>query len=119
MTDTKTIVRILAAVRVEQGRPVFNVSTVSEQVLRTDEATRDRLALMLQKEGYIDGLYIIDGIDNVAQPFIHWPASHPALTMKGTEYIENNSAARKAIEEIKQAGISAAAQIVANAIMEM
>lgn len=66
MTDTKTIVRILAAVRVEQGRPVFNVSTVSEQVLRTDEATRDRLALMLQKEGYIDGLYIIDGIDNVA-----------------------------------------------------
>ncbi len=29
------------------------------------------------------------------------------------------AAARKAIEEIKQAGISAAAQVVANAIMEM
>lgn len=41
MTDTKTIVRILAAVRAEQ-------------------------------------------------PLIHWSASHPVLTMKGTEYIESN-----------------------------
>lgn len=116
MEEFKVIARILAAIRAGEGQPRFNASLVDSAVVKTDDATRDNLALKLQKEGYIDGLCIIDGIDNAERPVIAWSASKPEVTIKGLEYIDNSDSLKRAFTEIKSAGVAAAAQAVSNTI---
>lgn len=116
MEEFKVIARILAAIRAGEGQPRFNAALVDSAVIKTDNVTRDNLALKLQKEGYIDGLCIIDGIDNVERPVIAWSASKPEVTIKGLEYIDNSDSLKRAFADIKSAGVTAAAQAVSNTI---
>ncbi len=119
MDDFKTIARLLAAVKIGQDMPVFNCALVDEKTLRTSAAVRDRLAVTLRDEGLIDGLFVVDDIDNQAFPVILWPRSHPRLTLKGMEYLRDNRTVRKALQELKDAGIAVASQAIANAINGM
>lgn len=116
MDDFKTIARLLAAVKAGQDLPVFNCALVDEKTLRTTAAARDRLAVLLRDEGLISGLFVIDDVDNQAVPVVLWPQSHPRLTLKGMEYLRDNHAVRKALQELKDAGIAMASQAIANVI---
>lgn len=116
MEEFKIIARILAAIRAGEEHPGFNTALVDSAVIKADDATRDRLALKLQKEGYIDGLCIIDGIDNAERPVIAWSASKPEITIKGLEYKDNSDSLKRAFAEIRSAGVAVAAQAVSNTI---
>lgn len=119
MDDFKIIARLLAAVRVGEGQKVFDCALVDEKVMKAPAAKRDSLDIKLQKEGLIDGLFVVDDIDNHPFPVVMWEYSHPTVTLAGLEYIETNSALKKALQELKEAGISVAAQAVANVITNM
>ena len=116
MTEMHTIARLLAAIKASENSPVFDVNYIDEKVIKDDAKSRDRIALMLQKEGLIEGLYVIDGIDNMEMPYIKWDASHPHLTLKGMEYMSENKAINKVYAEIKDVGVSIASQTINNFI---
>jgi len=56
MDDFKAMAKVLAAVKGGEELPVFNMALVSEEALGMPEAERDKAALRLYENGYIDGL---------------------------------------------------------------
>lgn len=116
MEEFKIIARLLAAIKAGEKQNEFDINLIDSKVLKTDDSTRDMLAIKLQKEGYIEGLFIVDDIDNMPRPVIMWNASRPQITLKGYEYIDNSSSLKKAFKELKNIGVSTAAQIVSNTI---
>ena len=52
-SDIRLMARLLAAVRTGEGAAPFNVALVDPAVLRCTAAERERMALKLQKGGYI------------------------------------------------------------------
>jgi len=119
MDDFKVIARLLAAVRSCEGQPSFNCALVDEKNMKAPAAKRDNLAIKLQKAGLIEGLFVVDDIDNQTVPVVMWEYSHPAVTLAGLEYIETNAPLRKALQELKDAGVSLAAQAIANTLTNM
>lgn len=116
MDKAEAMVKVLAAIEGCKGKPVFNLALVSDRVLGMPEKERDEVALLLQKNGYIEGLEIIDGIDGQRVPFIYWPGSFPSITLKGYEYIEESKPLKNAFKALREAALPVAAQIVANVI---
>ena len=119
MDDFKIIARLLAAVRAGEGAATFNCALVDEQSIKAPHEKRDALAIKLQKAGYIDGLFVVDEVDNQPRPVVMWEYSHPVVTLAGLEYIETNAPLRKALQEIKSGAVAVAAQTVANVITSM
>lgn len=119
MDDFKIIAQLLAAVRIGEGQKVFNCALVDEKVIKAPAAKRDSLAIKLQKEGLIAGLFVLDDIDNQPYPAVMWEYSHPEITLAGLEYIQTNSALKSALRELKDIGVTVAAQAIAAAISTM
>lgn len=117
--DFKVMVRLLSAIRASEDKPVFNPLFVDEKVLGTTAAHRDALAIKLQKAGYIDGVFVLDSIDNAPAPAVLWSNSRPSVTIAGLEYIRTSAPLRQAAQEIKDIGISVAAQTAAAAITQL
>lgn len=116
MDDFKVIARLLAAIKAGEDDPPFDVALVSPKALKTTELKRDRLALKLQKAGYIDGLFVVDDIDNLPEPVVLWDSSSPSITLDGLEYIATNTTLRKAGAEIKAFAADVAAKAVSNSL---
>ena len=95
----------------------MDMALVDPRVLKTTQEKRDQIALKLEKDKYIEGLRIIDGIDGQREPVIMWEHSNPKITIKGLEYIDGNDSMKNAVKEIKDIAISIAAQAVTNVIM--
>ena len=111
--------RLLAAVRTGEGAAPFNVALVDPTVLRCTAAERDRMAFKLQKGGFIEGLFTIDGIDNALGPLIRWDLSEPEVTIYGLAFMDESAPLKKAFREFRDTAVSAAAQAVANTINGM
>lgn len=118
MNDFQAMVRILVAVKAGQDSHPFDCALVDVKVLKIEEAQRDRIAIRLQKEDYIDGLNIENTIDN-SPPVIFWSMSRPELTIRGMEYLETNQAAKKVLAEIKSIGIDIASKTLSNTVSGM
>lgn len=111
--------RMLAAVKAgEESRP-FNASLVDPTVLRCTAEERDRMAVKLAKAGYVDGLFVISGIDNAPAPLVRWDLSEPELTLDGMAFVEQSEPLRKAMAEMKAFAASVAAQTITNTITQM
>lgn len=119
MEDFKFMVRLLAAIQAQEGAAVFDTSYISESVLQTTAKKRDMLAYKLNKDGYIDGLFAIDDVDNQAYPHIMWTQSHPYVTIKGLAYMQECEPFRKAARELKELAGQSAAAVIANQINGM
>lgn len=115
MDDFKIMLRLLAAIYACEGKP-FNCTVVDERVIGCDPEKRDRLALKLRKEGFIDGLRVIDGVDGMQRPIILWDKSSPEVTFKGLEYMDSNETFKKVAAEMKDTAVQIAAGIVGNVI---
>lgn len=116
MEEFKAMAKLLAAIKAGEGKPVFCQDLISEEALCLTAEQRDKAALLLQKNGYIEGLRIIDGIDGQRIPYIYWPGSSPSITLQGLEYMEESKPLNKAFKALWGIGIETAAQVIANEI---
>lgn len=116
MEEFKAMAKVLAAIKAGEDSTEFNLALVSERALGITEKQRDKAALLLYKNGYIEGLHIIDGIDGQRVPLICWEASRPAITLQGLEYIEECKPLKKAFAALRELGENAAAHLVTSSI---
>lgn len=117
--DFKVMARLLGAIRANEEKPVFDPLCVDEKVMCTTAAHRDALAIKLQKAGYIEGVFILDGIDNMPRPVVLWNNSHPSITIAGLEFIRTSEPLRKAGQAILEIGIAVASQAVSAAMTQL
>lgn len=98
MDDFKIIYRILKAIYVSMDYDEFDNNSISPEVLHVTSQKLDALLIMLIKDGMIEGFQIIPiaggsrGVKMVGKP---------ALTLKGLEYLEDNSMMKKAAKAVK------------------
>lgn len=119
MDDFKIIARLFAAIRAGEGQKTFNCALIDEKIIKAPAEKRDGIAIKMQKAGLIEGLFVVDDIDNQPYPVVMWEYSNPTVTIAGMEYISNNSTLKKVLQELKDSAISLAAQTIANTITNM
>lgn len=119
MEDFKIMVRLFAAIQSQEGSAVFDTSRIEENALKTTAQKRDMLAYKLNKEGYIDGLFVVDDVDNRAYPYIAWANSHPYVTIKGLLFMQECEPFRNAAKELMDVAGQTAAAIITNQINGM
>lgn len=113
MDDMKLIVKILGLIREQEKEGVYNTIVFSEECLKCPQRQIDTLALKLKKAGYIDGLLTTEDINNCKNMLL-WQHSKPEITLSGIEYMNENSAFRKAKEQLKELGITSATAMASN-----
>lgn len=114
MDKFKDMARVIAAIESGHGKPVFNLALVSEEALGIPEERRDDAAMLLYKNGYIEGLRIVEGIDGQRMPHIFWDMSSPNITLKGYEFIDENQPLKKAFKALSKLDIPTAMQVLSN-----
>ena len=119
MDDFKAIVKILAAIRATEEKPVFDEGFVAEEVLGITKKKRDILIYKLYKAGYIEGLFVIDEINNQKEPILLWERSKPYVTLAGLEHIRENSTIRKAIKAVIDEFVPTAATATVTILMNV
>ena len=97
----KLIYRILKQIRALELAEETDLALLSPDALKATEIERDNILLKMQEEGLIAGLAVIEGIDGQQRPFIMWQRSMPRVTLKGLEYMEENSMMKKAKNLLK------------------
>lgn len=97
----KLIYRILKQIRALELAEEPDLALLSPDALKATEIERNNILLKMQEEGLITGLAVIEGIDGHQRPFIMWQRSMPRVTMKGLEYMEENSMMKKAKNLLK------------------
>lgn len=109
MEDFRVIYRILKVLHDAMDYEVFDRRLLDAKVLGISELKRNRLLCMLLQEGYITGIELIwaDGAD--APIYINLRS--PSLTMKGLEYLDDNSLMKKAAAMAKGI-VDAAAKLI-------
>lgn len=93
MEEFRIIYRILRAIKNSMDYEEFDTAILSPEALKCSEEKRDKLLIQLQDSGYISGLRIARYLRQPA--FIQGPIS-PEITIKGLEYLEENSLMKKA-----------------------
>lgn len=76
----------------------FDTKTISKEVLNLTEARWCRIIAMLVNEGYITGVEVWNSFDR-GYPKV--ALSRPEITIKGLEYLEQNSLMKRAAEMAK------------------
>lgn len=93
----KIIYRILKALEKAMDYDEFDMACISADALKISEPRWIKLMLMLYKEGYIEGMSFKRGLgDNYLVS-----GSRPEITLKGLEYLNDNSLMKKAAELAK------------------
>lgn len=97
MGDFNTIYKILAALRASMDYEEFDSRLISAEYLKISEPRRVALMMMLVQAGYITGITFDEG----AGGDIMMSISRPRLTLKGLEYLEENTLMKKAYRAVK------------------
>ncbi len=98
MNNFTIIYKILKAIESSMDFEEFNEDLISPETLGISKERRDKLLIEMQKEGYISGITVKQYIRQPA--FISEPVT-PNITIKGLEYLANNSMMKKAAEALK------------------
>ena len=92
MKELEIIYKILNALRKAMDIEEPSVFPITADGLKISEAKWARLMKMLHDNGYIEGIVVIE-VDNA--PYPHIALDNPAITLKGLEYLEENSIMKK------------------------
>ena len=98
MDDFKIIYRILKAIYVSMDYDEFDNNSISPEVLRVSPQKLDALLIMLVNDGLVEGFQVLLTAGGGRGVKI---AGKPALTLKGLEYLEDNSMMKKAAKAAK------------------
>ncbi len=92
MNNFTIIYKILSALEKAMDNEDFDPDLISPERLNVSKERRDKLLIEMQKEGYISGITVKQYIRQPA--FIQEPIS-PHITIKGLEYLAENSMMKK------------------------
>ena len=98
MEAAKTIYKILSAFEEQLDNVEFNTDLLDYKAYKVSEIRFVRYLQMLINAGYIDGIKITPLSDNT---FYVNPSS-PTITLKGIEYLADNSVMQKVVGFIKK-----------------
>lgn len=102
MKQFRAIYRILRTLIQYNGDSDFDVKQIGADVVGLSEAEWEQIMIELLREGYIRGVGMTQSLSD-AFPRIVYPI-HPQITLKGMQYVEENSMMQKAMRAFK--GIS-------------
>lgn len=93
----KIIYRILNILEKAMDYDEFDMNSISAETMKISEARWIKLMMLLSKEGYIDGVIIKQSLDGEYVMSVR----SPQITLKGLEYLEENSLMKKAAKLAK------------------
>lgn len=97
MDNFKIIYRILSYFEAAMDLEKANLEEISSERLRITEQRWISIIRMLVDEGYIEGLVIHQSADG----FISISISYPRITLKGLEYLKDNSMMKQVYRTLK------------------
>lgn len=92
MDNFKVIYRILRYLEKAMDYDEPDMDCISVEALKMTERRWLAIMEMLSKEGYVEGISVTHSIDGIANVAI----SRPHITLKGLEYLQENSLMQKA-----------------------
>lgn len=92
MEEFRTIYRILKILREAMEYEEFDIAAISPDFLGISKPKWEQLMAMLVKNGYIEGVTVIPLLGRQAGIKL----SNPQITLKGLEYLQENSMMKKA-----------------------
>lgn len=102
MDNFKIIYKILRELEKNMGNEDFNIEIISAGKLKIPFDKWEQILILMQDEGYIKGLILSKDLEqmyrHIAEPI------KPQITIKGLEYLADNSFMAKAKEALKMAG---------------
>lgn len=102
MDDFKVIYKILKELEKNMGNEDFCIRSISAEHLKISYEKWEQLLVMLSDSGYINGIIttkdLEDKFRHIAEPIF------PSITLKGLEYLAENSFMAKAKEALKMVG---------------
>lgn len=99
MDNFKIIYRILKHLETMMDCEETDVSAISHERLGITRSRWEQILIMLQKEGYIEGIVFAKSVSD-DKPHIAEPIK-PMITLKGLEYLAENTLLKKAGNMIK------------------
>lgn len=99
MNDFTVIYRILNAFQKAMDEDSFNSDIISAERLKISENRRKKLLIQLIKNGYIENVEIKRYFDEDTPDIVIPPTA--TITLKGLEYLEDNSMMKRAKEVMK------------------
>ena len=100
MEALKTIYKILKNFESQLDNEEFKKDYLDYRIYKISEIRFFRYLQMLIKNGFIEGL----AIEQMADKSFYIKPYNPQITLKGIEYLAENSAMQKALNVIKEAG---------------
>ena len=102
MDNFKAIYKILKELERNMGNDQFSPYSISAEKLGIPYGKWEQLLILMQDDGYIKGLVLTKSLESplrhISEPVF------PQITIKGLEYIAENSFMAKAREALKMAG---------------
>ena len=102
MDNFKIIYKVLAFLEKNMGNEKINIAEISAEKFGISFEKWEQLLILLQEDGYIKGLVISKSLET-AYGHITEPIK-PRITLKGLEYLSENSFMAKAKEALKMVG---------------
>lgn len=102
MDNFKIIYKILRTLEKNMGNEKFDIASISAKKLNVPFEKWEQLLILMQEDGYIKGLVLSNDLSSMYR-HITEPIK-PQITIKGLEYIAENSLMEKAKEALKMAG---------------
>lgn len=88
------IYKVLKFLERNNGNEEYDLAVISPEMLGIPEAKWEQILIELQRNGYIDGIVYTKTLDD---KFPHLAGTlQPRITLKGMEYLEENSFMKKA-----------------------
>lgn len=101
MDTFKLVYKILKQIHTLGLAEEPDLMLLSPDALKATKEERDDAILMMLDDELINGITVIKGIDGQQKPYILWRDSMPHITLKGLQYLEENSMMKKAKNLLK------------------
>lgn len=102
MDNFKVIYKILKSLEKNMGNENFEIETVSAKQLKIPYEQWEQLLIMLFDAGYITGIVVDQEMEDKFRHIIE--PINPSITLRGMEYLAENSFMAKARDALKIVG---------------
>lgn len=102
MDNFKIIYKILKSLEKNMGNEDFEIESISAQQLKISYEQWEQLLIMLSDAGYITGIIVNRDMEDKFRHIIE--PIYPSITLRGMEYLADNSFMKKASDALKMVG---------------